>query len=72
MHVRLRSDNRVDLAPVALLLLVVLVAGCGGVSERRVGDDDVRFFVHGRTVLPSGGMDAQVVGALALRMGACS
>ena len=52
-------------AAVALVLLGGLLAGCGGVSQQRVGDDDVRFFVHGRTVLPSGGMEAQVVGVLA-------
>ena len=49
---------------VTLALVAGLLAGCGGVNERRVGGDDLRFFVHGRTVLPSGGMDALVVGAL--------
>lgn len=50
--------------PVALALMAGLLTGCGGVREQSVGDDDLRFFVHGRSVLPSGGMDAQVVGAL--------
>lgn len=48
----------------ALALMAGLLTGCGGVREQTVGDDDLRFFVHGRTVLPSGGMDAQVAGAL--------
>lgn len=64
---------------VATLLLAGLITACGGVSEQRVeidgqrdevtdqliGDDGLRFFVHGRTILPSGGMDALVSGALA-------
>lgn len=58
-----------DVVAVAVLLLVVLLAGCGGVGERRVGDNDARFFVHGHTVLPSGGLHAQVVGALAVADG---
>lgn len=49
----------------AVTSLAGLLAGCGGVSEQRVGDDDLRFFVHDRELLPSDGMDAQVGGTLA-------
>ncbi len=48
-----------------LALIVGLLAGCGGIAEQTVGDDGPMFFVHGRTVVPSGGMDALVSGALA-------
>ena len=55
--------------PLALAVLTGLLAGCGGANEQRLGDDDLRFFVHGRTVLPSGGIDALVVGALTVADG---
>lgn len=58
-------------APVALALLALagLLASCGGINEQRVGDDDLRFFVHGRAVRPAGGMDAEVVGVLSVADG---
>lgn len=57
--------RRRTIVPVALLLLAGLLAACGGVREQRVGDEDLRFFVHGDELLPSDGMDAQVGGTLA-------
>lgn len=62
----MRSSTRHRAAvPVAVALLAGLLTGCGGVREEQVGDGDLRFFVHGRSVLPSGGMDAQIGGTLA-------
>lgn len=58
------TDHRIPVA-IAAAVIAGLLTACGGVSDQRVGDDDLRFFVHGRTILPSGGMDALVDGALA-------
>lgn len=65
---RSRTYSRTAVA-VAATLTLGLITACGGVSDQRVGDDDLRFFVHGRTVLPSGGMDAVVAGALTVADG---
>lgn len=57
--------SRPSAAAVTVALLAGLLAGCGRVREQRVGDAELRFLVHGRDLLPSGGMDAQVGGTLA-------
>ncbi|MEX2533493.1 MAG: hypothetical protein WD360_05975 [Nitriliruptoraceae bacterium] len=56
-----RANRRVRVTVVATVMAGLLTA-CGGVNEQRVGDDDLGFFVHGKTILPSGGMDALVIG----------
>lgn len=49
----------------ALTALTVVVVGCGGISQQSVGDDDVRFMVHGRTLGGSSdAMAAEVTGLL--------
>lgn len=62
------ANHRIRVAVVATVMAGLLTA-CGGVNEQRVGDDDLRFFVHGKTILPSGGMDALVVGTFATANG---
>lgn len=50
-----------------VLILPLALAGCGGQSE--VAGDDYTIFVHGASLLPSGGTDALVEGKLATRDG---
>ena len=52
----------------ALVLLALALVGCGGQSEVR--GDDYTIFVHGGSLLPRGGMDAEIEGTLTTR-GAC-
>jgi hypothetical protein len=46
-----------------LAALMVVLAACGGIDQRAVGDDGLAFFVHGLQ-MSSGGMDAMVLGTL--------
>lgn len=52
---------------VLVLVLALALAGCGGQSE--VAGDDYTIFVHRASLLPSGGDDAIVEGALATQDG---
>lgn len=58
------AGHRPTTGVVLAVIAAVLLAACGGVNEQRVGDDNLRFFVHGRTAGGSAGMAAEVVGVL--------
>ena len=53
---------------VVTVLVAAVLAACGGVGEQAVGEDGHLLFVHRRS-LPAGGMDALVVGELAVADG---
>lgn len=69
---RPNKSLRRDLAALAVTLtvLVPMLAGCAGISGQTVGDSDLHVFVHDRTLgPPSGGMAAEVTGALGAASG---
>lgn len=60
-------DRSVGRTRLVLAALVVALAACGG--QRSVTTGDHTIWVHGPSLVPPGGMDAVVEGALALREG---
>lgn len=56
-------------ASAVMLSAVLAVTGCGGIHTTAVGGDGPDFYVHGRHLLPPGGLDAQVGGTLAVANG---
>lgn len=55
------------LGPLRLVVVLVLLTSCGG--QRGVESGDYTIYVQGQSLIPRGGLDAQIEGTLALHDG---